>query len=480
MSVAITDMKFRKSAAVSDTGANGGRKGNIEVLTGVRHNLFPRVTKSERLLGVIRYRKEFFCNDNSLNEAAYAALMYLEAPSNAGDRYYVAKGTHTDTQADIIAAPPVWTGVGTLAPLGNLNGQGGEYAVQIVMESSDYQFQNGGVLHITNKVKLNQQLSGTVNIGDSVQYDSTSLKWAKIGYTSNITYPKGLYMGSLKIMTIESTTSEDFLVIADNLYSAEEIGLQAGSGTTVPLSTLAHKGNGICSQPGKLPVVTAIVGNVEKTVNISQTGIASGFCTAGELNMTTGTWIVPIAWSTAPDNGTAITVTYHENCYSYVGNTVTVQLNEAVPHPYATGTTLVGGCVEGGDVCPTVQSVAVVSPVGTFNASGANPPQVYNLGTSDDTITVTFTSATNFTVSGLYAGNMGTGTTLTDYSFNNPASSVPYIKLLSASWGGTWAAGNTLTIVTASASAPIWFKEVVPAGISPESYNLLPLGWYCE
>ena len=482
MSVAITDMKFRKPVTVSDTATNGGRKGTIEVLTGVRHNLFPRVTKAERTSGITRYRKEFFSNENSSNEVAYASLLFIEAPSNAGDRYYIAKGTHISTQADIVASPPMWTGVGTLASDGNLNGLGGEYAVKVVMEATDYQFPNGGTLHITNKVKLNQPISTTtaVNIGDSVQYDSTSARWSKISYTSNITYPKGLYMGSNKVMTIEDTTYEDFLVIADNLYSDEEIGTQAGSINAVSLTTLVHASKGICTQVGKLPVVTATCGGTAQTVNIAADGSASGYCSAGQLNMINGVWITPISWTVAPDSGSVIRITYHENCFSYSGNTVTIQLNEAVPHAYATGNTFVGGCVDGGDMAPWVAPPTIVSSSGVFNATGNNPPQLNNLGTIEDDITVTFSSATNFAVSGVNAGNMGTGTITTDFSYNNPATGVPYIKLLAASWGGTFAAGNTVKFTTRSSSVPIWFKEVVPANITPESYNLLPLGWYCE
>jgi hypothetical protein len=59
MAVQASDIKFLKSVTVTDTGVNGGRKGQVEVVSGARHNLFPRVTKAERTAGVTRYRKEF-------------------------------------------------------------------------------------------------------------------------------------------------------------------------------------------------------------------------------------------------------------------------------------------------------------------------------------------------------------------------------------------------------------------------------------
>lgn len=480
MSVAISDMKFRKSVAVSDTGANGGRKGSIEVLTGVRHNLFPRVTKAERTTGITRYRKEFFCNENSADEVAYASLFYLEAPSNAGDRYYLGLGTKDDTQADIMATPPAWVGAGQVAFSGSLTGLGDEYEVTVEMEANDYEWINGGILHISNKMSISQAIATDVNIGDSVQWSAGQGKWTKIAHTTNITYPKGLYLGSDRVMTIKDTTEESFLVLADNLTENEVIGTQGGATATVALTALANITNGVCVQSGKLPVVTAIIGGNPETATIQADGTVTGFATAGQLNLITGAWVTDITWNGIPDNGTDITISYRDLCYSYSGNTATVQLNEAVPHAFPEGTTFVAGCVEGGDIYPNLDSVTVTSALGTFNDGGTNPPVLHNLGTIDDTITIQFSSATNFSVSGVNAGNMGTGTITSDYSFTNPATGVQYIQIPSVAWGGTFVTDDTVVLELKAAAVGLWLKEEIPAGTNPESYNLLPLGWYCE
>jgi hypothetical protein len=84
MTVSAIDIKFRKSVVQTDTDVNGGRKGMVEVVSGARHALFPRVTKSQREAGLIRYRKQFYSNENPDDESAYGVLIYLMRPSNAG------------------------------------------------------------------------------------------------------------------------------------------------------------------------------------------------------------------------------------------------------------------------------------------------------------------------------------------------------------------------------------------------------------
>jgi len=106
MAVTAAQMKLIKSAIVLDGATNGGVKGTTAVASGVRHALFPRVTRAERTAGVTRYRKLFLANENPDQEAAYGPLVYLTYPSVAGDRFYLAAGTQTDTQADIVATPP--------------------------------------------------------------------------------------------------------------------------------------------------------------------------------------------------------------------------------------------------------------------------------------------------------------------------------------------------------------------------------------
>ncbi len=478
MAVEATDIKWKKSVTITDTSANGGRKSNTEIQTGVRHNLFPRVTKAERTAGVTRYRKQFWCNENADDDAAEGVLIYPEFPSNAGDRFYLGEGTQDDTQDDLDTYDPLWMGVGQLETALS----GAETEVSLTMENNDFQFPNGGKLHLTDKFKTSQTIASGVNIGDSVEYNSGTSEWEKIAATSEVDYPKGIYVGSNMVLTVEGTTNEEWLELADNLYEDEDIGTGDGSDTSPTLGTLTNATNGICRQPGKLPVVTTIdTGDNPMTVNVAADGTCSGDCSAGELDMDDGTWTTEIEWDVAPKNGSDILITYHENCFSYSGNVVTVELESgsSVANAYTTAKSYGAGCIDAGTEEPELENWAETSTSGTYDES-SYPPVLYNDGAEEDSWTITFTSASAFTCSGANAGSVGSGQITEDFSPTNPDTGQPYFTIDKDGWGGSWANGETVEFDTHPAAVPMWLKEVVPAATAQAPYNTFILGFYCE
>ena len=93
------------------------------------------------------------------------------------------------------------------------------------------------------------------------------------------------------------------------------------------------------------------------------------------------------------------------------------------------------------------------------------------IGTVEQTWTLTFTDATNYTVVGDTLGSVGSGTTAADFAPSNPAVSKPYFTLESAGWGGTWAAAQTIVFQTHPNAIPIWETRVVPAGAGSQAGN---------
>jgi len=473
MSIQASDVVFRKSAFITDTISNGGRKGQTLVVSGSRHGLFPRVTKVERTAGVTRYRKEFWCNENADDYVAYDVLLFLEFPSNGGDRFAIGKGTQIDTQSTIISASPDWLGIGSLetALVGT------ETEVELLMESNDFVFLNGGYLHLTNKFDVAQTVDADVDIGDSVTYGSGT--WSKIAATDDIVYPNGLYVGNDVVMTTKEAMNEEWLLLKDYLYTDEDIGDGNGANLTPALTNLLHGTNGICSQSGKLPVVTATCGGVARTVNVSAAGVCSGYCTAGTLNMVDGTWTTNITWTTAPDLATDITITYRENCFIYAGNVVTVYLDEQVANAYLTANSYGAGCIHESEVTSSSSGWTEVSALGTYDET-SYPLVLYNDGTERDSWTITFTSAIAFTCSGVNEGSIGAGSTAADFSPVNPNTGEPYFTIGKDGWGGTWIAGNTITFTTNPSAFPVWWREIVPALTAQQADNLAVLGFYCE
>ncbi|MBF0568272.1 MAG: hypothetical protein HQK95_05330, partial [Nitrospirae bacterium] len=143
MAVAKSEIAWVKPANVTDTSANGGRKSYNAVPNRMKFNLFPRVTRPERMSGITRYRKEFLWNKNTSLETAFSVLAYLLLPSPAGDRFYVAAGTQVDAQGDIDSSYN-WAGGGAL----NSAITAGAQVVSIMFKANDYYIDNAKTLVI--------------------------------------------------------------------------------------------------------------------------------------------------------------------------------------------------------------------------------------------------------------------------------------------------------------------------------------------
>jgi len=156
---------------------------------------------------------------------------------------------------------------------------------------------------------------------------------------------------------------------------------------------------------------------------------------------------------------------------SVVGTTVTITVAETLANAYTVASgTRVMSIYPVGDIKCTTDNWVETSTAGTYD-EGAYPPIIDNIGTVDETWTLTFTDATNYTVVGDTLGTIGSGTTAADFAPVNADFSKPYFTLEFAGFAGTWAAGETIVFQTHPAAAPIWLKRVVPAGAASLSGN---------
>lgn len=135
------DIKFYRSKVVTDTDENGGAIDLAkEVISGVKFNLFPRVTSFERTSGKVRYRKAFIANRAQAAEPAFDACIALTVPSEGGDRFYIKKAEKNDVQEEIIDSQ--WTGGGKLYA----DITAGQSSLQILFPFNDYQINQGDML----------------------------------------------------------------------------------------------------------------------------------------------------------------------------------------------------------------------------------------------------------------------------------------------------------------------------------------------
>lgn len=164
--------------------------------------------------------------------------------------------------------------------------------------------------------------------------------------------------------------------------------------------------------------------------------------------------------------------TVDTNGVSWNGNQATIDLIDQLNVDYPEGSycAMVIVCGDAGTVEPTFDSWQENSAAGTYDES-TYPPELENFGTVRDDWTITFTSATEFSCTGLYEGAVGTGQISQDFAPTNPAKGNPYFTIKAAGWGGTWAINDTVVFKTYPASQGLWAKEIWPAGISTESEN---------
>jgi len=160
---------------------------------------------------------------------------------------------------------------------------------------------------------------------------------------------------------------------------------------------------------------------------------------------------------------------------SWSGNDATITLSAGLANDYSSSTpTTVATAIELPDLATAQSGWSETSTSGTYDES-TYPLTLYNAGTVSDDWTITFTSASAFTVAGAATGSLGAGSIAADFKPANGGSY--YFELDKDGWGGTWAVGETITFTTTHAGQGFWVKEVVPAGAAAYSNNTFNLTW---
>jgi hypothetical protein len=149
----------------------------------------------------------------------------------------------------------------------------------------------------------------------------------------------------------------------------------------------------------------------------------------------------------------------YANAVSWSGDTATITLSTGVLNDFSTAA-FVGSCiVDTVNVNPVADSF-----VKSFNGIAfdeiAHPVQVANLATIEQTLTLDFTSATDFTVLSDVLGVLANGSTGSDYAPINTAYGLPYLVIPAAGWSGSASVGDSMQLQTHPSAIPVWiFQE---------------------
>jgi len=157
---------------------------------------------------------------------------------------------------------------------------------------------------------------------------------------------------------------------------------------------------------------------------------------------------------------------------STVGTTLTITTVAALASAHAAGAR-VAACLEPGAVAPSVTAGAT-SAGATLNASQIS---LHATSIAEDTWTATFSSATEFTLSGAVLGAAGAGTISTTFTGAGVASG---LTILPGAFGGTLDAGATISFSTQASAVPVWMIRDVPAGTGTFATNTTTILVDCE
>jgi len=151
---------------------------------------------------------------------------------------------------------------------------------------------------------------------------------------------------------------------------------------------------------------------------------------------------------------------------TYGADYATIDLVVPLVNSYSAATTLISTVLEQASVVATLSNFSLTSGTGGFDAVTVGNLVAHNKGAVEENWTLTFTSATTFTVSGNTVGTLASpGSVSADYAPLNPATGTPYFTIKAIGWGGSFQTNDTVTFATQPAAIPIWYRRQVPAGI---------------
>lgn len=149
-----------------------------------------------------------------------------------------------------------------------------------------------------------------------------------------------------------------------------------------------------------------------------------------------------------------------------VGNVVSLTLTVALNNAYLAAATKVSSVYAPSNLAVAIDNFVVTSAGdGDFDDEDIT---FNNRGAIEQTWTITYTNATNFTIVGDTVGSVETGTVGAGAAPNNPAFTKPYFTMPSGGFSGTWQAGDTIVFRTHPNCVPLWIEDEVPvaAGIT--------------
>ena len=417
MAVQVTDIKFKKSIGINNAtpSANGGKRSENLILTRVMNNLFPNVSPVERVSGVQRWRKFFVHNINAMNLAFVNAKMFIHTRSTGEDIYALFAGGADDHQSDYYSDVVFDLLGGYRYSCGSKVGSGviavGD-AVTIANDASKKgivtDFVNGSYIVIRPTSEVVSETDGIFENADVVCLVSDHTTHIALTSARGVRSPHLCTTGNIMALITagDSSMAVDFF----NQYGARG---HIMPGDTIFISSLENS--------------TDLAHSIE-------------FCTVKD-----------VTWVSSDTVATCVITTVDPIVSSY-------SINNTGATTYKTR---VGKVADLGTLASGISDV-VKSFAGAANFIDTNVI-VNNYGAKQDNITITFTNATTYVVTGENVASYGTGTIIGTFSPVNPDNGQYYFQIPPGCWEGSPALGDNVQATINPADAAVWAIETVPA-----------------
>lgn len=193
------EILWRPAALVSDAtpAQNGGRvRLAAAVVSGVKNNLLPDVSRTEREAGAVKWRKAFIHAAAADGSALLNARVFLDAPTAGDDFVVLVPGTATDTEDQITGRP---YGIGRLAEAL----AAGDDVAEVIGEHAAYAALQP--FRIGDRVRIADR-PATGGAGNESFVTLTGVSWA--GAVATLTFSPALATGFGTAETLVSSVIE--------------------------------------------------------------------------------------------------------------------------------------------------------------------------------------------------------------------------------------------------------------------------------
>lgn len=448
MPIVVGDLKFFASermidnlSAVPGVGG-GGYMSQTQVVDGTQNNVFPDVMPGDRVAGVVQLRQVYpsvLSADNAAMSNAAAGVTVRPTDANVEIVAFSAPGTSSAAAAAAVGTkwqvPYVDSTYGDAS-----NATGGASTIGyagpetivvgdlVSIRRPAYQWWNGAsyqqIAAGEYGVRIVTAVSGaTLTVdGSASGWDIYDGKLVVVRLTSLAALGGGTRVSAVSHTTAGASASDDEITI-DKLWAAVQL----------PGASTINESGEPSARLGMLPLY------LPGDVLLIENGSTRESVVVEHVNYATGVVTLTAGLVNAFASGSKVTRPVHLGTLQAAANNVLAQ-----------------------QTWTRTWSDALIGASIASRYSGALP--VTNDGATTDRWACVFTSATAYNLLSERLGQIGTGSTATDYAPLNPATNQPYFTLLATGWGSGWLPGNVLRFNTQAAAAPIWLQRLVMPG----------------